>query len=252
MAYNPINIENRKYLLTGAGSGIGRTTAILLSKLKARLVLLDINEKGLNETNKLLDNEAQTYVCNVCDFDAIEEIIKDSVQKSGKFDGFSHFAGIASIMPIKAVEKETAQKLLNINTLPVLQFAKLLSNKRYSNNGSSFVLISSVYANVGSSANVLYAMSKAGIQGITKSLAIELSAKKIRVNCIAPGFIKTPMGDGISHFFEEKHDEEVEKMHPLGYGESEDIANAVIFLFSDMSKWITGTIMNVDGGFCAK
>ena len=60
------------------------------------------------------------------------------------------------------------------------------------------------------------------------------------------------MEDGISHFFEEKHNEEVEKLHPLGYGESEDIANAVIFLFSDMSKWITGTIMNVDGGFCAK
>ena len=226
MAYNPINIENKKYLLTGAASGIGRTTAIMLSKLGAKLVLLDINEKGLKETNKLLDNEAQTYVCNV--------------------------AGIPSIMPIKAVEKETAQKLLNVNTLPILQFAKLLSNKRYSNEGSSFVLISSVYANVGSSANVLYAMSKAAIQGITKSLAIELSPKKIRVNCIAPGFIKTPMEDGISHFFEEKHNEEVEKLHPLGYGESEDIANAVIFLFSDMSKWITGTIMNVDGGFCAK
>ena len=146
MAYNPINIENKKYLLTGAASGIGRTTAIMLSKLGAKLVLLDINEKGLKETNKLLDNEAQTYVCNVCDFDAIEEIIKDSVQK------------------------ETAQKLLNVNTLPILQFAKLLSNKRYSNEGSSFVLISSVYANVGSSANVLYAMSKAAIQGITKSL----------------------------------------------------------------------------------
>ena len=95
-------------------------------------------------------------------------------------------------------------------------------------------------------------MSKSAIQGITKSLAIELAPKKIRVNCVAPGFIKTPMGDKINNFFDESHDSEVEAMHPLGYGTTEDIANSIVFLLSDMSKWITGTIMNVDGGFCAK
>ena len=79
-----------------------------------------------------------------------------------------------------------------------------------------------------------------------------MAPKNIRVNCIAPGFIKTKMGEKINHFFDSEHDDTVEAMHPLGFGETEDIANAIIFLFSDRAKWITGAILNVDGGFCAQ
>lgn len=249
---NLMNLENKRILITGAASGIGRATAILLSRLNVNLVMLDINEAGLEETKKQCKSSDLIFNVDISDFSKIEEVIQKVVKEQGKFDGFSHIAGIPSIAPIKAVQKTEAEKLLSINTLPVLQLAKLLSNKRYGNEGSSFVLISSVYANVGSSANVLYAMSKSAIQGITKSLAIELAPKKIRVNCVAPGFIKTEMGDKINNFFDISHDAEVEAMHPLGYGTVDDIANSIVFLLSDMSKWITGSIINVDGGFCAK
>jgi NAD(P)-dependent dehydrogenase (short-subunit alcohol dehydrogenase family) len=104
---------------------------------------------------------------------------------------------------------------------------------------------------VGSAANVGYAMSKSALHGITKSLSIELAPKNIRVNCVAPGFIKTKMLEDISDSFNDNYSETITKLHPLGLGDPEDVANVIAFLLSDMSKWITGSILSVDGGYTA-
>src|SRR5574344_3103184 len=161
MTLNPMDLTNKTFLITGAASGIGRATCILLSKLGANIVMLDLNESGLIETKAMCKETDEIEVIDVSDFEAIETAVKTDVSKMDKkFDGFAHIAGIPSIMPLKALDKKNAEKLLSVNTLPALQLAKLLSNKRFSNENSSFVLISSVYANVGSSANVLYSMSK--------------------------------------------------------------------------------------------
>jgi NAD(P)-dependent dehydrogenase (short-subunit alcohol dehydrogenase family) len=109
-----------------------------------------------------------------------------------------------------------------------------------------------VYGLVGSAANVGYAMTKGAVQSATKALAIELAPKKIRVNCIAPGFVKTEMGDSINHNFNDDYNKLIESLHPLGWGSPDDIAAGIAYLFSDMSKWITGTIMSIDGGFTAQ
>ena len=250
---NFINFTGKNFLITGAASGIAKTTAIELSKYGANLVLLDIDENGLRNTVEQCSGNVITKCVDLSKPEEIELALKDAVQEIGKLDGIAHIAGIPSIMPLKAVDKDCFNKIMSVNTYPALELAKLFSNKKYRNqNGGSIVLISSVYANVGSAANVLYSASKASVQGITKSLAIELAPKNIRVNCIAPGFIKTKMGEKINHFFDSEHDNTVEAMHPLGFGETEDIANAIIFLFSDKAKWITGAILNVDGGFCAQ
>lgn len=95
-------------------------------------------------------------------------------------------------------------------------------------------------------------MSKGGIIAITKALAMELVPKGIRVNCIAPGFIKTPMMTDISDSFDNEYYERLNALHPMGLGESTDIANGILFLLSDMSKWMTGSVLNIDGGFTAQ
>ena len=251
--FNPLNLSGKNFIITGAASGIGKATAVLLSKLNADLVLLDINKKGLEETLTLCKKTDLALTVNLADNQALNKTIKEATEIKGKFDGFAHIAGIPSIAPLKMVDNQLCEKIMEINTFPAIELAKTLSNKRFcKEDGASFVLISSVYANVGSAANVAYSMSKSAIQGITKSLAIELAPKNIRVNCIAPGFIKTKMGENISHFFNPEHDKIIEELHPLVLGEATDIANGIAFLLSDAAKWITGSIINIDGGFCAK
>lgn len=247
-----IDFSNKTILLTGAASGIGRTTAIELSKYNANLALFDINAEGLKETIKYCHTNICSKVVDLSNSDSISIALKEVVNEMGKLDGVAHIAGIPSIMPLKTVDKIYFDKIMSINTYPALELSKLFSNKKYRNNDGAMVLISSVYANVGSSANVLYSASKSAIQGITKSLAIELAPKGVRVNCVAPGFIQTKMGESINHFFDAEHDDYIKSLHPLGLGKTEDIANTIIFLLSDKAKWITGSIINVDGGFCAQ
>ena len=131
--------------------------------------------------------------------------------------------------------------------------AKVFTNRNvYAGNKGSIVLISSVYGLVGSAANVGYAMSKSALHGITKALSIELASKGIRVNCVAPGFVKTNLLPNQSELFGVDHDELINKLHPLGLGEPDDVAFSVAYLLSDAAKWVTGTILNIDGGFTAQ
>ena len=143
---------------------------------------------------------------------------------------------------------------MRVNTQAGLNLAKIFTSKQGhdSNKQGSIVFISSVYGVVGSAANVAYATSKAALIGMTKALAVEFATKNIRVNCVAPGFIKTSMADGVNAMFDKEYEERIEAMHPLGWGEAKDIANAIAFLLSDASKWTTGAIFNVDGGYTAQ
>lgn len=250
--YNPFAVEGKRFLLTGAASGIGRETAIMLSKMGARLVLADINLKGLKETAASCCSEAIVLELDLTDSAGLKPKIAEVVKSGGKLDGVAHIAGIPCIAPLKVVTEEMALKVLKLNTLPALELAKIFSAANINNGGGSVVLISSVYGVVGSAANVVYAMSKSAIVGITRSLSIELAPRKIRVNCVAPGFVETPMKDKIQGCFDENHDDLVAKLHPLGLGQPQDIAKSIIFLLSDGAQWMTGSILNVDGGFTAQ
>ncbi len=251
--YNPISLAGKKFFISGAASGIGRATCILLSKLGADLILADINQKGLEETVSLCKPTDVTVVMDFSQSGVIKEHLSSLVSVFGKLSGCVHIAGKPYISPLKSINSATALEVFQINTMTALELSKVFASRNISvDEGGTIVFISSVYALVGSAANVGYSMSKSALHGITKALSIELAPRKIRVNCIAPGFVKTKMGDSISHFFTEGHDEKIREMHPLGLGEPEDVANAIAFLLSDMSKWITGSIISVDGGFTAK
>lgn len=121
--------------------------------------------------------------------------------------------------------------------------------KKYSNNGASIVLLSSVMGILGQSGKVGYCSSKAAILGLVKSSTIELVKRKIRVNCILPGIVKTEMTEKLFNNLSKENINKIEKMHPLGFGEVEDIYQVILFLISSNSRWITGQEFIVDGGY---
>jgi NAD(P)-dependent dehydrogenase (short-subunit alcohol dehydrogenase family) len=254
--FNPLDLSTHRYLISGAASGIGRATALYLSKLNANLLLIDKNEEQLKVTQDLCSSYSSVLVTlpiDITDSDTMKTSIITDVESNGKLHGMVHCAGLPYITPLKMLSKDNAMKVYQVNTYAGLELAKIFTSKNvYAGDNGSIVFISSVYGIVGSAANVGYAMTKGAIQSATKSLAIELASRKIRVNCIAPGFIKTEMGNQINHNFDADYDEHIKSLHPLGWGEPNDIAAGIAYLLSDMSKWVTGTIMSIDGGFTAQ
>ncbi len=250
---NPLHLSGKRFLVTGAASGIGKATSIILSKLGADLLLLDLNLSGLEQTKTFCKETDEIIEFNLLDTSKIKEALLHKTTERGLLDGFVHLAGVPYISPLKSINEKKYLEVMQVNTIAGLEMAKAFANRKISREGErSIVFVSSVYGLVGSSANVGYAMSKAALHGITKSLAIELAPKKIRVNCVAPGFVKTAMMQDTDKAFPEARNEVLEELHPLGLGEPDDIGYACAFLLSSASKWITGSIMNVDGGFTAK
>jgi NAD(P)-dependent dehydrogenase (short-subunit alcohol dehydrogenase family) len=248
-----LDFSSKTILITGAASGLGRVTAVTLSSLGAKLLLLDVNKDGLNKTEALCHNDCSILVHDLEDIGGLRYAVENKITEIGKLDCLVNIAGISCVQPLKTLKIETAEYVFKINTLAPLELSKIFCcNQNHRGENPSITFVSSVYGIVGSSANVAYAMSKSALHGVTRSLAIEMARKRIRVNSVAPGFIKTGMLDNVSDIFDDEYKGRINELHPLGLGEPHDIANAVVFLASDMSKWITGTILSVDGGFTAR
>lgn len=248
-----LDLSGKRFLITGAASGIGKSTCIMLSKLGAELILADIDQDKLIKCQKQCPNKTMLMCGDLSDSNWLKASLLDTVSSFGPLDGFAHIAGRAYISPLKSISEQTSLDVYKLNAYAAIELSKLFTNRKvYSGNSGSIVFISSVYGLVGSAANVGYAMSKSALIGATRSLAIELAPKKIRVNCVAPGFIKTEMMEANSGSFDDNYNLRLEELHPLGLGEANDIAYAIIYLLSDMAKWVTGTVLSVDGGFTAK
>jgi len=252
MSFNPISLNNKKFLITGAASGLGRSISILLSQLGAELILVDINEAGLDDTIKLCKTNSKKLILDLTKTENIRPKIEETILEFGKIDGLVHSAGVSYLSPLKFIDKEITNNVFLLNTYAAIELSKIFTDRKISTKEGSIVFISSIYGCVGSVANVGYAMSKSALHGITKSLAIELASKKIRVNCVAPGFIETEMFKSMANNFGPDYYQNITNLHPLGLGKAEDIADIVAFLLSNMSRWITGSIINVDGGYTAQ
>lgn len=255
---NPMSLNGRTIVVTGAASGIGRECAVLMNQMGAKLVLLDKDEDGLHEVKEIIKSSNIPVVTKTVDLlglDEINTVLIDAKRQIGSsYTGLVHCAGIPSVIPLRALSYEQYEKVMRINTDVGLVLAKAFSSRQGHDveKQGAIVFISSVYGVVGSAANVAYATSKAALIGMTKSLAVELSRKNIRVNCVVPGFVKTNMADDVNQLFDAKYADRIEKMHLLGWGDTIDIANMITYLISDAAKWITGAVFNVDGGFTAQ
>jgi NAD(P)-dependent dehydrogenase (short-subunit alcohol dehydrogenase family) len=252
---NNFSLKNKNVLITGASSGIGRACAIGCNAMGARVLLIGRKEEELEKTKALLADPslATLVMLDLTLFEAVTATMQSVLDEFGKVDGVIHAAGISTTLPFRNISVEKLNLFFTVNVAAALHLTQLIVKPgKIASNGASIVFISSVMSQVGESAKVLYSMSKGALLAASRSLAIELAPKKIRVNCIAPGVVDTAMSQKAYYSQNDELKEKIISLHPLGLGEAEDVANASVFLLSDAGKWITGTQLMVDGGYTAR
>ena len=241
-SYNPYSLDGKNILVTGASSGIGRAIAIECSKMGAVVFILGRDMIRLQETfNQMDGSQHKSSLTDLTSEQDLEKLIGDL----SPLDGVVHSAGIIKRVPLKLITAEVYDSILKINLMAPALLTKKLYKSKLLKQESSIVFISSVGSNIASLGNIMYMSSKGGLNSLMKGSALELASQRIRVNCIEPGMIRTNLTKGIP-------DEEIQKdidRYPLGrYGQPEEIAYAAIYLLSDATKWMTGSILRIDGG----
>jgi NAD(P)-dependent dehydrogenase (short-subunit alcohol dehydrogenase family) len=245
---NPFSLVNKTILITGASSGIGKSIAIESSQMGAKLILLGRNSERLMETMSLLSGEGHNI--KAMDLNNSEEV-SVFVAELPKLDGIVFCAGTQKTAMTRFLLREELDEVFETNFFSAVNLNQLLLSKKKINKEASIVFISSTAAGlVAEYGNAAYSASKGALTSYSKVLALELSSQKTRVNVVSPGLVKTPLLDKISVDSEQLKEDE--KRYPLGYGNPEDVAFAVIYLLSDASRWITGTTILLDGGLTLK
>lgn len=235
-------------LVTGASSGIGRETAIRLSRLGP--VLLHGRDRArLEETRALcVDSERhRLWLHDLADVDSIEKSLVQSLMGQGlQVASFVHCAGVLQVGPLRLLDRAAIDRTMNVNFLSAVEVTRLLVRKKVNEKAlRGIVFVSSTASQFGAKGFGIYCASKSALDGYMRALAVEL-APAVRVNAVLPGAVRTAMTE---HMFQDP--DVVERMcrdYPLGVGEQSDIASAVEFLLSDQARWITGQQLVVDGG----
>lgn len=244
--YNPFSLEGKTILVTGASSGIGRTTAIECTKMGAKVIITARNAQRLNDTFSELQGDGhQQIIADLSDTASIENL----VNQIDKVDGVVSNAGIANTEPIPFYKEEELETIFKTNTFSMMMLTKFLLKKKKLNKPASIVYTASI-GNVFSAgvANGIYGASKCAIDGFMRTAAVELAPKGIRCNSVNPGMVETNIITDNSRISAEQFEED-KKKYPLGrYGKPEDVAWAIIYLLSDASSWVTGTALKLDGG----
>lgn len=242
---NQFSLEGKTILVTGASSGIGRSTAVECSKMGAHIIITGRNESRLKETFESLSGEGHTSI--LADLSIKDDIIR-LAEEVPVLTGIVNCAGINSRTILKMVGESEIDSLLNINfKAPVLLQQSLLKKKKLPK-GSSIVFIASRAPFAPAVGNGIYAASKGALIAYSKVLGLELADRKIRVNCICPGVVWTELTQAEQELTGIDYSS-IEQNYPLKrFGQPEDIANLAIYLLSDASSWMTGSCLDITGG----
>ena len=255
MFLKDINTKNKIALITGAGKGIGKACAIALAEAGAHVIIISRTEKDLIEVQKIirkLKRKCTYFVCDVTNIDEIKKIFP----KISKLDIIINNAGTNRPEFFTKIKRKDMSEVVDLNIKASFDIAQLstklmLKSKNRKKIGGSIINLSSQLGKVGAPLRSVYNMTKFGIEGLTKGMAIDLAKHNIRVNSICPTFVETPM---VKKFFKNKDfKKSVIKNIPLGKVATEsDIATAVVYLASDASSMMTGSSLVIDGGWTAK
>ena len=246
--HNPLDLTGKRILITGASSGIGRATAVLLSRLGATTVIQGRNEARLLETLRLLEpGDHQPLVLDLLETEEIAHIAGRICAPAHPLSGLVHSAGAFRIVPVTATTPALMHELLTLNCSSFVELVRRLVRKTTFLEGGSIVAISSAAALLAWPGGTAYSASKAAISQACKVMALEFAPRKIRVNSICPGMIRTPLVER-EDVSDQTVDDYVARTQPLGWGTPEDVAHATAFLLSNAARFITGTNLVVDGG----
>ncbi len=248
---NIIDLTNKRILVTGASRGIGQNTSVLLSQLGAEVIIAARTEEGLKDTLSKMDNgNHHIWQIDLTDIDGIESKMDELVKTVGKLDGIVHCAGISPARTVKMSKYDYFHSVMLINFYSFAELVRVFSKKKNNNGGGSIVAMSSVAAHVGDKTKAAYAASKAALEALVRTYAYELSEKNIRLNTVVGGLIRTDMYEVyVRALGIEAVEKSVLSRQYMGLGEVDDVSNAIAYLLSDASKFITGTGLTVDGGY---
>ena len=243
-----MKLAGKVALVTGGAQGIGKAVALLLARNGADIVVSDINLEKAEETAKevqTLGRKALATKVDVATLGDVEKMVEAILVQFGKVDILVNNAGIARDKLILRMTEEDWDAVLNINLKGTFNCTKAVVRHMSKQKSGKIVNIASVVGEMGNAGQGNYAASKAGVIGFTKTIAREFAQRGINVNAIAPGYIKTPMTDALP----DKVKEELKRLIPLDrLGKPEDVAEAVLFLVSESANYITGQVLNVNGG----
>lgn len=236
-------LEDKVALITGAAQGIGKAIASAFAKEGAKVIVCDINlELAIQTANEV---KGLGLRMDVADLAEVESGVKKAVEQLGKIDILVNNAGINKDALLVRMKKEDWDAVINVNLTGVFNLCKVIAPLMMKQRYGKIINIASIVGEMGNVGQANYAASKAGVIGFTKTLARELAPRGITVNAIAPGFIQTAMTDKIPEDVKKKMLEQI----PLAkFGQPEDVAAAAVFLASSDAEYITGQVINVNGG----
>jgi NAD(P)-dependent dehydrogenase (short-subunit alcohol dehydrogenase family) len=244
--YNPFSLKGKTIFVTGASSGIGRAVAIECSKMGAKLIITGRDPGRLNETfSGLIGDGHQKFIADLVTLCKTNDLSN----YFSEIDGIVHCAGIAKTLPFQFTTLELLEQTMNVNfTAPTILTQQLIKNKKVKK-GGSIVFISSISGiSVSIPGNSMYSASKGAVNGMIKTMALEMASKGIRINSVNPGMIVTDiLKEGT--ISEDQLRDNTRKYPISRYGKPEEVAWAVIYLLSDAAAWVTGSGLVIDGGF---
>lgn len=248
ITYNPFSLEGKTILVTGASSGIGKETAIVCSKLGAKMIITGRNKERLSDTFHNLHGDGHIQItADINDLADIENL----VQECPVIHGLVNNAGRGKSKPVSFINKEDLEDVFNTNLFGVVLLTKNLIKRKKIARGGSIVFTSSISSRMTAPGLGIYSSSKAAVSAFMRTCAIELGTKGIRSNSVLPGMVETKLINSGTYTDDDKKQDLY--LYPLGrYGLPQDIAFAISYLLSDAASWVTGTELVIDGGRCLK